>query len=186
MEEIRDQGFCRLTGIGRVAGVVVALGALSVSALTVGSAAASTPSIRVTTVQTPSGRVLTVGNSTVYTLKASSTPCTAACLHVWPAVMVPAGAKHATAGSGVSSRKLGTAKLTGGGLQVTYGGQRLYTFAGDAGKGQVNGNITDTWGKWSAVVTSKSATHGSGSSSTSTSGSSSNSGSSAGSGGVSF
>jgi predicted lipoprotein with Yx(FWY)xxD motif len=183
MEEDRDQGFCRVTGIWRMAGVVVALAALSVSALTVGSAAASTPSVRVTTVQTPSGRVLTVGNSTVYTLKASSTPCAAACLQVWATVTVPSGAKHAMAGSGVNSRKLGTAKMTGGGLQVTYGGQRLYTFSGDSGKGQVNGNITDTWGKWTAVVVSKPAAHGSGS----TSGSGSNSGSSnAGSGGASF
>ena len=183
MEEDRDQGFCRVTGIWRMAGVVVALAALSVSALTVGSAAASTPNIKVTTVQTSSGRVLTVGNSTVYTLKASSTPCAAACLQVWAVVTVPSGAKHATAGSGVSSRKLGTAKMTGGGLQVTYGGQRLYTFSGDSGKGQVNGNITDTWGKWTAVVVSRPAAHGSGS----TSGSGSNSGSSnAGSGGASF
>jgi predicted lipoprotein with Yx(FWY)xxD motif len=181
MEEVRDEGFCRVTGIRRVAGVVLALAAFSVSALTVGSAAASTPTIRVTTVQTPNGRVLAVGNATVYTLKASSSPCAAACLQVWPAVMVPAGAKHANAGSGVSSRKLGTANMSGGGLQVTYGGHRLYTFTGDAGKGQVNGNITDTWGKWTAVVVSKPTSTGSGSSSTSTSGSSN-----AGSGGASF
>jgi predicted lipoprotein with Yx(FWY)xxD motif len=183
MEEVRDKGFSRATGIWRVAGVVVAIAALSVSALTAGSAAASTSSIRVTTVQTSSGRVLAVGNATVYTLKASSTPCAAACLQVWPAVMVPAGAKHATAGSGVSSRKLGTAKVSGGGLQVTYGGHRLYTFSGDSGKGQVNGNITDTWGKWTAVVVSKTS-NGSGSSTTSTSGAGSNS--NAGSGGASF
>ena len=181
MKELRDQGFWRVTGIWRMAGVVVALAALSVSALTVGSAAASTPSIKVTTVQTPSGRVLTVGNSTVYTLKASSSPCAAACLQIWAAVTVPSGAKHAMAGSGVSSGKLGTAKMTGGGLQVTYGGKRLYTYTGDSGKGQVNGNITDTWGKWTAVAVSKPAAQGSGSSSTTTSGSSN-----AGSGGASF
>jgi predicted lipoprotein with Yx(FWY)xxD motif len=180
MKELRDQGFWRVTGIRRVAGVG-ALAALSVSALAVGSAAASTPTIRVTTVQTPSGRVLTVGNSTVYTLKASSSPCAAACLQIWAAVTVPSGAKHAMAGSGVSSGKLGTAKMTGGGLQVTYGGKRLYTYTGDSGKGQVNGNITDTWGKWTAVAVSKPAAQGSGSSSTTTSGSSN-----AGSGGASF
>jgi predicted lipoprotein with Yx(FWY)xxD motif len=179
MEEVRDQGSDRTTGIRRVAGIGMALAALSVSALTVGTAAAaSTPSIRLTTVTTPGGKVLTVGSATVYTLKASSTACAAACLVVWPAVMVPHGAKHAMAGSGVSSSKLGTAKVSGG-LQVTYGGKRLYTFTGDSGKGQVNGNITDTWGKWTAVVISKPASNGSGSSSTSTS-------SNAGSGGASF
>jgi predicted lipoprotein with Yx(FWY)xxD motif len=159
----------------------VALAGLSVSALTFGTAAAaSTASVRLTAVQTSSGKVLAAGSATVYTLKPSSTACAAACLHIWPAVMMPHGARHAMAGSGVSSSKLGTAKLSGG-LQVTYGGKRLYTYIGDTGKGQVNGNITDTWGKWTAVVLSKPASNGSGSSTTSTSGSSN-----AGSGGASF
>jgi Secreted repeat of unknown function len=75
--------------------------------------------------------------------------------------------------------------VPGVGVQVTYGGKRLYRFSGDSAPGQVNGNVTDEWGKWTDVVVSKSAKSGSGSSSNT--GSSSNSGSSnAGSGGASF
>jgi predicted lipoprotein with Yx(FWY)xxD motif len=133
-----------------------------------------------TVVQTSDGRVLSDGN-TVYVLKGNA-PCTGGCLTVWPAVVLPKGVRHPTAGSGVSASKLGTVKMSGG-LQVTYGGKRLYFFRGDSARGQVNGNVTDTWGKWTAVVLSKPAASASGSSTTS---STSGSGSNAGSGGVSF
>jgi predicted lipoprotein with Yx(FWY)xxD motif len=179
MAQEHDEGSSRSVRVGRWAAVVLAAGAASASALAVGgAAAASTPAAKVTLVSTSKGKVLAAGN-TVYTLKASSTPCTAACLMVWPAVTVPSGTKHPAAGSGVTSSKLGTAKVSGVGVQVTYGGKKLYRFSGDTGPGQVNGNVTDTWGKWTAVVVSKSAKSGSGSSS--------NSGTStAGSGGASF
>ncbi|HWD55854.1 MAG TPA: hypothetical protein VG346_12065 [Acidimicrobiales bacterium] len=163
-----------------MAAVVLAAGAASASALAVtGAAGAATSGAKVTIVNTSHGKVLSDGK-TVYTLKASSTPCTAACLKVWPAVVLPSGVKHATAGSGVTASKLGTVKVSGA-TQVTYGGKRLYLFSGDTAHGQVNGNITDTWGKWTAIVVSK-PTSGSGASN-----SGSNSGSSnAGSGGASF
>lgn len=54
-------------------------------------------------------------------------------------------------------------KRSGGTLQVTYSGKPLYWFSGDKAMGQVNGNVTDTWGKWSSIVTAKSASSGSGS-----------------------
>jgi predicted lipoprotein with Yx(FWY)xxD motif len=183
MAQEHDLGSSLSVRVGRWAAVVLAAGAASASAIAVGgAAAASTPGAKVTLVSTSKGKVLADGN-TVYTLKASSTPCTAACLMVWPAVVVPSGTKHAAAGSGVTASKLGTVKVTGVGTQVTYGGKRLYRFVGDTGPGQVNGDVTDTWGKWTAVVVSKSTKSGSGSST----GSSSNSGSSsAGSGGASF
>jgi predicted lipoprotein with Yx(FWY)xxD motif len=171
--------------VGRWAAVVLAAGAASASVLAVGGAAgASSSGTKVTAVKTSGGKVLSDGN-TVYTLKPSSTKCTAACLVVWPAVVLPSGVKHASAGSGVTESKLGTVTVPGVGVQVTYGGKRLYRFSGDSAPGQVNGNVTDEWGKWTDVVVSKSAKSGSGSSSNT--GSSSNSGSSnAGSGGASF
>ncbi len=158
----------------------MAVTAVSVPVLAVGMAGASLQGTsRLTVVKTSGhGSVLAAGN-TVYTLKGSSTPCTAACLKVWPAVVLAHGAKHATAGQGVTRSMLGVVKVPGVGLQVTYGGKRLYRFTGDASPGQVTGNITDTWGTWTAVVVSKSG--GSGSSSGSGSGNSS-----AGTGGVSF
>jgi predicted lipoprotein with Yx(FWY)xxD motif len=165
--------------VGRWAAVVLAAGAASASALVVGGAAgASSTGSKVTVVKTSSGKVLSDGG-TVYTLKPSSTKCTSACLVVWPAVVLPSGVKHATAGSGVTASKLGTVTVPGVGVQVTYGGKRLYRFTGDSAPGQVNGNVSDEWGKWTDVAVSKSTTSGSGSSS--------NSGSSnAGSGGASF
>ena len=73
--------------------------------------------------------------------------------------------------------------MSNGALQVTYGGKPLYYFSGDSGAGQVHGNVTDLWGKWTAVVTVKPATSSLGSTSGSNSGSG---GSTAGSGGASF
>ena len=119
----------------------------------------------------------------MYTLKASKTPCSTACLKIWPALKLPQGAKKATAGKGVSASKLGTVKMSNGALQVTYGGKRLYYFVGDSAAGQVHGNVTDVWGKWTDVVTVKPATSSAGSNSGSNSGSG---GSTAGSGGASF
>jgi predicted lipoprotein with Yx(FWY)xxD motif len=59
--------------------------------------------------------------------------CTGGCLSVWPALLMPAGA---TVPKGASC--LATAKM-GANLQVTYHGQKLYTFTGDTGH-SVNGN----------------------------------------------
>ena len=57
-------------------------------------------------------------------------------------------------------------------------GKRLYWFVDDTAPGQVNGNITDKWGKWSVVVLAKPAHSTLNSGGTPTS--------SAGTGGVSF
>jgi predicted lipoprotein with Yx(FWY)xxD motif len=183
MEEVHGKGSPRRTAVRRRAAVLMAVAAVGTSSLLVaGAAGASSRAVKVTAVSTPVGKVLSVGGSTVYTLQANGTACAAACFTVWPPVMVPTGAKHPTAGRGVSASKLGTVKANGG-LQVTYGGKRLYKFSGDSGSGQVNGDITDTWGKWSAVVISKAASHGGGSSG---SGTPTTSSSNAGSGGASF
>ena len=53
----------------------------------------------------------------------------------------------------MTASKLGTKTRSGGIRQVTYGGKPLYFFVGDTGTGQVNGNMSDEWGKWAAVVT---------------------------------
>jgi len=157
--------------IGRLAVAAVALGGLSSSVLAVGTAGATTSrtakTVVVATVKsTKFGTVLASGK-TLYTVKPSKTACTATCLKVWPALTLPKGVKKATAGSGVSASKLGTVTRAGGVRQVTYNGKALYWFSGDTADGQVNGNVTDEWGKWSAVVTAKSKS-GSGSSSTAT------------------
>jgi predicted lipoprotein with Yx(FWY)xxD motif len=168
--------------LGRVAVAAFAVGGVSLPALLGGTAGATTnaaKSVVVSTVKSAKfGKVLASGK-TLYTLKANKTPCTATCLKAWPALVLPAGVKKATAGAGVSASKLGTVTMASGAHQVTYSGKPLYYFVGDTAAGQVKGNVTDTWGKWSDVVLKKPA----GSSSSSGSGSS---GSTSGSGGTAF
>jgi len=144
----------------------------------VDAGAASGHSAKLSAVTTSKfGKVLSDGN-TVYTLKASSIPCTKKCRKVWPPVVLPNGMKHLAAGHGVLASKLGSKKVRGVGRQATYGGKLLFWYFRDTHPGQVNGAFTDKWGKWSPVVLSKSSSSGSGATSTT--------GSSAGSGGVSF
>ena len=145
--------------ISGVAALALALGGLSLSALAAAPAGAATgrvaKSVVVKTVNVANVGTVLASGKTLYTLKPSSTPCTAACLKIWPELVLPKGVTKATAGSGVSSSKLGTMTRAHGVRQVTFGGKPLYWFVGDTGPGQVHGNVTDTWGTWTAVVTAK-------------------------------
>ena len=166
------------TALARWVGAIVAVGGISLSVVASDEAGAASGVTVSTTKNAKIGTIL-VSGKTLYTLKPSSTACTAACLKVWPALVLPTGLTKAKAGSGVSASKLGTVKRNGV-VQVTYGGKPLYYFVGDTAAGQVKGVVTDTWGKWSAVVTKKKA-------GSSSSGSNSGSGnSSAGGGGAAF
>ena len=166
------------TVTGRIAATALAVGGVSAAGFAVTAAQASTghtTSVVVSTSKSAKLGTVLVSGRTLYFLKTSKSSCNAACLKIWPALVLPKGAKKATAGSGVSASKLGTVARSGGVLQVTYGGKPLYHFTGDSAVGQVHGNVTDTWGTWSDVVTAKpAATSGSGS------------GSSSGTGGVAF
>jgi predicted lipoprotein with Yx(FWY)xxD motif len=179
----QHRGTAHRLPIGRLAAAVFAVGGLSASVFAVGTAGAATngsaTSVVVSTITSAKhGKVLASGK-TLYTLKASKTACAAQCLKVWPELVLPKGVTKATAGTGVTASKLGSIKRAGGVRQVTYNGKPLYWFAGDTAAGQVNGNVTDTWGKWSSVGTTKHAVTGSSSGSGS-------SGSSSGSGGAGF
>jgi predicted lipoprotein with Yx(FWY)xxD motif len=151
-------------GIGSMAATALALGGLSLSAVAAAPAGAETgrlaKSVVVKTVNVANVGTVLASGKTLYTLKPSSTPCTAACLKIWPEFVLPQGVKKATAGSGVSSSKLGTVTRAHGVRQVTFGGKPLYWFVNDTGPGQVHGNITDTWGTWTAVVTAKAKSSG--------------------------
>jgi predicted lipoprotein with Yx(FWY)xxD motif len=150
---------------GRLALAALAVGGLSATLLAVDSAGAATEgaakSVVVSTAKSAKFGTILVSGTTLYTLKPSKTACTATCLKVWPALVLPKGQTKATAGSGVSASKLGTVTRSGGIRQVTYDGKALYWFSGDSGSGQVNGNITDEWGKWADVVTKKGSSSGS-------------------------
>jgi predicted lipoprotein with Yx(FWY)xxD motif len=153
----------RRAPLARWVGAIVAVGGVSLSVIASSEAGAASAVTVSSTKNAKMGTIL-VSGKTLYTLKPSSTACTAACLKIWPALVLPSGVTKAKAGSGVTAAKLGTVKRNGA-VQVTYGGKPLYFFTGDTGKGQVNGVVTDTWGKWTAVVTKKSASSGSNSSS---------------------
>jgi predicted lipoprotein with Yx(FWY)xxD motif len=150
---------------------------LSASAFAGGTAGATTSRVVVSAVTNAKFGKILVSGKTLYTLKSSTVACSAQCLKIWPELVLPKGVTKAAAGTGVSASKLGTVKRSGDVLQVTYAGKPLYRFSGDTATGQVNGNVTDTWGKWSVVVTTKSSTSSSGSGS---------GGSSSGSGGAGF
>jgi len=64
--------------------------------------------------------------------------CTGACAQAWPPLTVPAGTTP-TAGAGVPGA-LAASLQADGSYQVTYNGDPLYTFVGDATPGQVTGN----------------------------------------------
>jgi predicted lipoprotein with Yx(FWY)xxD motif len=157
-----------------LAGAVLAIGGLSTSVALADVAGAATNTV--STTKTARYGTILISGRTVYTLKPSKVACGAQCLKIWPKVLLPNGVTTTTAGPGVKASRLGTMSGTGGSLQVTYGGKPLYYFFKDTRPGQVNGNLTDKWGKWSVVVTVKPA-HASSGSGGSTS---------AGSGGVSF
>ncbi len=113
-----------------------------------------TKAVVVSTSQNATLGTILVSGKTLYTLKASKTPCRTQCQKFWSELLLPKGVKKAKAGPGVNAAKLGSVKR-GSALQVTYGGKALYWFAGDTAPGQVNGNLTNKWGKWSAVVIAK-------------------------------
>jgi predicted lipoprotein with Yx(FWY)xxD motif len=151
--------------VGSAAAATLALGGLSLSAIVAAPAGAATKAVTVKTVNVAKvGKVLSSGK-TLYTLKPSSTPCTAACMKVWPPLVLPAGVTKVTAASGVKGSKFGTVNNAGV-RQVTYGGKPLYFFVGDTAAGQAKGNVTDTWGTWTAVTTSKAASSSGGGGST--------------------
>lgn len=137
-----------VAGAGVVA-VLAASGAVSVSGA---SSTHSASTLVLSALSTTSYGTILQSTRTVYTLAPSKVACTAKCLTYWPEVLLPAGASRATAGRGVNAAKLGTIKRAGGRLQVTYAGKALYWFVNDKAAGQVKGNTSDTWGRWSVVV----------------------------------
>ena len=129
--------------------VIPAVGAVSVAALTLlgvavanaGSPpAAAAPGAVVTfkTAKISGITVLTDASGLTLYWFAPDTPatskCTGSCTAYWPPVT-----GNPQAGPGVTG-KLGTIKRSGGGLQATYDGHPLYTYVGDNGPGQANGD----------------------------------------------
>jgi predicted lipoprotein with Yx(FWY)xxD motif len=107
------------------------------------------PTSRAATVDlrtTSLGRVLVDSSGrTLYLFEKDKGPrstCSGACASAWPPVTTT-GAP--TAGAGVSAAMLKTTKGPGG-EQVLYAGHPLYTYVGDSGPGQTNGEALNQFG----------------------------------------
>ena len=144
---------------GRLAAASVA--AVSVAALAVlaGSVAAAGPTTEAaggSGLKTARiGGVTLLTNAKGFTLywfapdTATRSSCYGTCAAYWPPVSGPA-----TAGPGVTGR-LSTIKRSAGSVQVTYDGHPLYTYVGDTGPGQANGNrLNLNGGLWYEVTAS--------------------------------
>ena len=94
-------------------------------------------------------KVLTANNGlTLYTLsveKHGNFICKGSCLKTWFPLIVAAGVKP------TGPVPLGTVKRPDGRRQVTFEGRPLYTFDGDAKKGDANGEGFKDVGTWHAA-----------------------------------
>lgn len=97
------------------------------------------------------GRTVLTANSglTLYTLSAEKHGnfiCKGSCLQTWFPLVVAAGVKPA------GPVALGTVKRPDGRRQVTFKGRPLYTFDGDAKKGDAKGEGIEDVGTWHAAT----------------------------------
>jgi predicted lipoprotein with Yx(FWY)xxD motif len=127
--------------------------AVSVATASSGQAVPATAGGTATLRTTMIGGVSVLTNSSGRTLYwfAPDTPsksvCYGTCAAYWPPVI-----GNPAAGPGVTLSKVATIARTDGTIQVTYAGHPLYTYIGDTGPGQANGNdINLNGGFWHEV-----------------------------------
>ena len=130
--------------VGSVSAVsVAALALLGVAVVSAGGSPVAAADVGATLKTVKIGGVDVLANAGGLTLywfapdTSTSSKCFGSCAIYWPPV-----SGSPAAGPGVTG-KLGTIKRPGGGLQATYDGHPLYTYIGDRGPGQANGNDLD-------------------------------------------
>ena len=122
---------------------VAALALLGVAVVSAGGSPVAAADVGATLKTVKVGGVDVLANADGFTLywfapdTSTSSKCFGSCAIYWPPV-----SGSPAAGPGVTG-KLGTIKRPGGGLQATYDGHPLYTYIGDRGPGQANGNDLD-------------------------------------------
>ena len=81
--------------------------------------------------------------------KGGTSSCYGACAGTWPPLLTEGNPQA----QGAADRSmLGTTKRKDGTIQVTYAGWPLYTYVGDQGPGEANGNDIDQFGaEWYAL-----------------------------------
>ncbi len=127
-----------IPAVGAVSVVALALLGVAVANADGSPAAAAGAVVTLKTVKISGVTVLTNASGLTLYWFAPDTPanskCTGSCTAYWPPV-----AGKPTAGPGVTG-ELGTITRPGGGLQATYDGHPLYTYVGDNGPGQAQGD----------------------------------------------
>jgi predicted lipoprotein with Yx(FWY)xxD motif len=130
--------------VGSVSAVsVAALALLGVAVVSAGGSPVAAAYVGATLKTAKIGSVDVLTNADGLTLywfapdTSTGSKCFGSCATYWPPV-----SGSPAAGPGVTG-KLGTIKRPGGGLQATYNGHPLYTYIGDRGPGQANGNDLD-------------------------------------------
>jgi predicted lipoprotein with Yx(FWY)xxD motif len=133
---------------------LLALALLGVAEANAGAPRAAPAGTGVTLHSAEIGGVAVLTNAKGFTLywfapdTATTSRCTGSCAAYWPPVF---GTPRA--GPGVTGR-LGIISRPGGGVQATYDGHPLYSYIGDNGPGQANGNNLDlNGGLWYEVRT---------------------------------
>jgi predicted lipoprotein with Yx(FWY)xxD motif len=82
--------------------------------------------------------------------KGGTSACYGACAAAWPPLLTEGEPK---AEAGAMASQLGTTNRKDGSVQVTYNGWPLYTYVGDKGPGEANGNdITQFGAQWYALL----------------------------------
>lgn len=133
--------------LSRAIGVVGAVSVAALTLLAVAEVSASMPppatagGITLKTAEVGGISVLTDARGLTLYWFAPDSPaasrCTGSCAAYWPPVT-----GHPRVGRGIPGT-FGTIHRPGGGQQVTYDGHPLYTYVGDQGPGQANGNNLD-------------------------------------------
>jgi predicted lipoprotein with Yx(FWY)xxD motif len=107
------------------------------------TAAQSSSSNLISTASSPKGQILVdAKGKSLYVFDKDTTgkiACATGCVAIWPPLTVPNGTSAPTGLSGVMAT-LGTVMRPDGTTQLTSDGRPLYTFSGDSGPGQVNGD----------------------------------------------
>ena len=136
----------------RAAVLGVATSGVLTLALSVMSGAAHSPTTIKVAQNTTWGPTLTLKDGvTLYRLSKDSkdkSRCSGTCATIWVPVLLATG-QAKPVGLGVTH--LGSFTRADGSRQVTYEGIPLYRFTGDRAAGEVTGNVSDTWGKWSSI-----------------------------------
>jgi predicted lipoprotein with Yx(FWY)xxD motif len=127
--------------------------AILVALMAAAAAAALPPHAKLVLRPTSLGSVLADGRGhSLYLFEAdkgSKSACYGQCAAVWPPFLTT---NRPTAGAGVRTGALTTARRKDGKLQVVYAGHPLYFFSGDARAGQVKGEgIVHFGGAWYVV-----------------------------------